>query len=75
MFETITDAKSHEKALKYYEIKKKVVGADKNDDVEVLYHKAVLNPNEELVSEFIQINSELNVMDEGYKNLIKVGGC
>jgi len=73
VFETITDEKSHEKALKYYEIKKKVVGADKNDDVEVLYHKAILNPNEELVTEFVQINNELNVMDDGYKNLIKVG--
>ncbi|MFX1478834.1 MAG: tetratricopeptide repeat protein [Promethearchaeota archaeon] len=69
----IAEKKSHEKALKYYEIKKKVLGEDRNDQVEVLFHKAVINPNEELVSEFIQIMGKLSIMDYGYGNLVNVG--
>ena len=43
--EDIVTKENHNEALKYYEKKKNIIGDDINDNVEVLFHKVIANPN------------------------------
>ncbi len=66
---------SHEKAILYYEKKKKILN-DKyniNDDVEVLYHKVKSTPNEYLVAFFLSISNIIQPVHYGFKRLIDIG--
>jgi len=71
--EDISDRKSHDKAIKYYEKKKEILGEDIDDDVEVLYHKVKTNPNDILVDEFLEIKDKAQPVHYAFKRLIKVG--
>ncbi|MGB5910224.1 MAG: tetratricopeptide repeat protein, partial [Promethearchaeia archaeon] len=63
----------HEKAIKYYEKKKEIIGENVNDAVEVLYHKVKSNPSEELVDEFLEIKKKVQPVHYGFRRLIDVG--
>jgi len=70
--EPLTDDKSHEKALQYYQRKSKKFKDDLQDDIEVLFHKVKLNPSEGLVDEFLAIANNIAQFDYGHKRLIDV---
>jgi tetratricopeptide (TPR) repeat protein len=67
--ENLTDKDDHTKAIKYYEKKKKT---SVFDEIEILYHKASLNPSEELVNEFLAIANSIVQFEYGHKRLINV---
>ncbi|MHA1931110.1 MAG: tetratricopeptide repeat protein, partial [Promethearchaeota archaeon] len=64
---------SHEKATEYYERKREIFGELIDEAVEVLYHKAKSNPNEELVEEILEIKKKIQPVHYGFKRLIDVG--
>ena len=68
----LTNEKSHEKAIKYYERKRKKYVDIITDDIEVLFHKAILSPTEELVNKFLIIVNKIDQFDYRYKSLIDV---
>lgn len=70
--EIFTDENCHERALQYYETKRKKYGVDIFDEIEVLFHKAKLNPSEELVSEFLAIANNIGQFEYEHKRLINV---
>ena len=70
--EIFTDKSCHEKALQYYERKRKKFGVDIFDEIEVIFHKAKLNPSEELVNEFLAITNNIEQFEYGHKRLIDV---
>jgi tetratricopeptide (TPR) repeat protein len=70
--ESQTDVKSHEFALKYYEIKTKKFESNLQDDIEILFHKVKLNPTDELVNEFLTITNEIGQFDFTHGRLIDI---
>jgi len=72
VFITLTDKKHHEKAIQYYEKKSKKFKGDLYNDIEVLFHKAKLNPSEELVNEFLTIANSIEQFDYSHKRLIDI---
>ena len=68
----LTDETCHKGALQYYETKRKKFGVDILDDIEVLFHKAKLNPTEELVNEFLAIANSLKEFEFKHKRMIDV---
>ncbi|MFX1572413.1 MAG: tetratricopeptide repeat protein, partial [Promethearchaeota archaeon] len=70
--EGLTDKESHEKALKYYEIKKKEYGDDFTDEIEILFHNTKLNPSEELVNQFLIAIHNITQVDYRFKRLVDV---
>ncbi|MFX1363584.1 MAG: tetratricopeptide repeat protein [Promethearchaeota archaeon] len=73
ILETQVDKKSHEYALKYYEVKTKKINGDILDDIEILFHKVKVNPTEELINEFLSIANSIDQLDEHHKRLIDIG--
>ena len=71
---SLADEKSHQKALQYYEKKLKKSRGDIRDEIEILFHKAKLEPSEELVNEFLAMGNNIEQFDYGYKRLIDVAG-
>ena len=71
--EDIADRESHDKAVKYYEKKKEIIGEDIDDAVEILYHKVKSNPNDNLIDEFLEIRYKIQPLHYGFKQLINVG--
>ncbi len=67
------DEKCHEKALQYYKHKKKICGTDSNDDVEVLYHRAKIKPDVNVLTNFLTIYRQIYPRTYGYQRLIDVG--
>jgi tetratricopeptide (TPR) repeat protein len=67
-----TDEKHHENAINYYEIKVKKFKDDLLDKIEVLFHKAKLNPTEEIVTEFLAIANNIEQFDYRHKRLIDI---
>ncbi|MFX0083026.1 MAG: tetratricopeptide repeat protein [Candidatus Hodarchaeota archaeon] len=67
-----TNEKHHENAIKYYEKKGKNFKDDLLDKIEVLFHKAKLNPTEELVTEFLAIANNIEQFDYSHKRLIDI---
>jgi tetratricopeptide (TPR) repeat protein len=67
------DKESHEKALNYYYKKKECLNNNYRieNDLEVLFHKTRLNPNEELVKDFSEISKKL--LPIHYKRLTEIG--
>ena len=65
----LTDEKHHENAINYYVYKFK---DDLFDKIEVLFHKAKLNPTEELVTEFLAIANNIEQFDNRHKRLIDI---
>jgi len=74
VLEIMTDEKCHEKAISYYERKRKKYGENLNDDIELLFHKVKLSPTEDLVNEFFAIVNLIEQFDYKYKRLIDVAG-
>ncbi len=70
--ESLTDEESHEKAILYYEIKKKKYGDNLSDDIEILFHNSKLNPSEKLVNEFLIVVNKIDQVDYRYKRLIDI---
>ncbi|MFW9879448.1 MAG: hypothetical protein ACFFG0_40745, partial [Candidatus Thorarchaeota archaeon] len=52
-FGALADEISHKQAIKYYETKRNKYDENLNDVIEMLFHKAKLEPNEELVNKFL----------------------
>ncbi|NVM37748.1 MAG: tetratricopeptide repeat protein [Candidatus Lokiarchaeota archaeon] len=73
ILEILADETCHERALQYYETKRKKFRADILDDIEVLFHKAKLNPTEELVNEFLTIANNIEQFEFRHKRMIDVG--
>ncbi|MFX1311151.1 MAG: tetratricopeptide repeat protein [Promethearchaeota archaeon] len=71
--ESLTDKESDEKALKYYEIKKKKYGDTLSDDIEILFHNAKISPSEKLVDEFLIVVNKVDQVDYHYKRIIDIG--
>jgi tetratricopeptide (TPR) repeat protein len=67
-----TDEKHHENAIKYYEKKAIKFKDDLFDNIEVLFHKAKINPTEELVTEFLAIANNIEQFDYRHKRLIDI---
>jgi len=72
VLETLAEDKHHENALNYYEQKGKIFKSNIFDEIEILYHKATLNPSEELVNEFLTIANNIEQFDERHKRLIDI---
>ncbi len=72
ILEILADETCHERALQYYEIKRKKFRPDILDDIEVLFHKVKLNPTEELVNEFLTIANNIEQFEYRHKRLIDV---
>ena len=70
----LADEESHKKALLYYEKKDKKFKGDILDEIEVLFHKAKLNPSEELVNEFLAVANSIQQFEYEHKRLIDVAG-
>ncbi len=70
--EILTDKNCHEKAISYYESKRKKYGENLNDDIELLFHKVKVNPTEDLVNEFFAIVNLIDQFDYKYRRLISV---
>jgi tetratricopeptide (TPR) repeat protein len=70
--EIFVDENCHEKAIQYYERKRKKLGVNIFDEIEIIYHKAKLNPSEELVNEFLAIANSIEQFEYGHKRLINV---
>ena len=68
----LTDEKHHENAINYYENKDKKFKDDLFDKIEVLFHKAKLNPTEELVTDFLAIANSIEQFDYRHKRLIDI---
>lgn len=62
----------NENALNYYENKFKRFKEDLFDKIEVLFHKAKINPTEELVTEFLAIANNIEQFDYRHKRLIDI---
>ena len=71
--EDIADSENHNKAIKYYEKKKELIGEKVDDAVEILYHKLKSYPPDNLVAEFLEIKSKIQPVHYGFKRLINVG--
>ncbi len=71
---SLADKKSHKKALQYYEKKDEKFRGELLDEIEVLFHKAKLNPSEELVNEFLAVANSVEQFDYEHKRLIDVAG-
>ncbi len=72
ILEILADETCHERALQYYETKRKKFDADILDDIEVLFHKVKLNPTEELVNKFLTIANNIEQFDHRHKRLIDI---
>ncbi len=72
VLETLANENNHERAIKYYKNKKKKWKVDILDDIEVLFHKAKLNPTHGLVDEFLTIANNIEQFDFRHKRLIDV---
>ena len=70
--EDIATSENHNEALNYYEKKKYINGEDVNDDVEVLFHKVTVNPNEKFIDDLLGIKKKLQPFHYGFKRLIDV---
>jgi tetratricopeptide (TPR) repeat protein len=73
LLHTLTDDEHHENAINYYENKEKKIKGDLFEKIEILFHKAKINPNEELVSEFLAIANSIEQFDYRHKRLIDIG--
>ena len=71
--EDIAESENHEKAISYYEEKKKLLGENIDDEVEILFHKVKSNPTEGLVSEILELKNKIQPIHYGFKRLIDVG--
>ena len=69
---TLTNEIHHENALNYYRNKAKKFIDDLLDNIEILFHKAKLNPTEELVTEFLAIANSIEQFDYTHKRLIDI---
>jgi tetratricopeptide (TPR) repeat protein len=67
------DPNSHKKAIEYYKKKASEYGDNINNKVEILFHKAQLNPTVSLIEEFIALSREIKPKNQGYKRLIDIG--
>ncbi len=72
ILEILADETCHERALQYYETKRKKFGPDILDDIEVLVHKVKLNPTEELVNEFLTFTNNIEQFEYRHRRLIDV---
>lgn len=72
VMETITDKKNHEKAIKYYERKRKQYGNFLTDEIEVLFHKTKVNLTKQLVNEFFLLITKIDEFASKYKRLLNV---
>jgi tetratricopeptide (TPR) repeat protein len=72
ILEILTLVKHHKKAIKYYEKKLRRRKDDIQDQIELLYHKAKINPSEELVNEFLAIANNIMQFNFKHKRLIDI---
>ncbi|MFX0037316.1 MAG: tetratricopeptide repeat protein [Candidatus Hermodarchaeota archaeon] len=71
-FEIISDEECHENAIRYYEKKKKRYKEDLNEEIEILFHRANLNPTKELVDQFLSIINRIDEFDYRTIRLINI---
>jgi tetratricopeptide (TPR) repeat protein len=72
VLESQADEKCHEFALKYYEIKAKIIRGNLQDDIEALFHKVKLNPTNELINEFLNMANKIGQFDNSHGRLIDI---
>ncbi len=72
VLENLPDEQYHENALRYYEKKRIKFKIDIEDEIEILYHKANLNPTEELVNQFLTMVSQVDQFEFVHIRLIDV---
>jgi tetratricopeptide (TPR) repeat protein len=73
VLETQADEKCHEFALKYYEKKTKKLKGNLQDEIEILFHKATLNPTDELVNQFLTMTNGIEQFDISHSRLVDIG--
>ena len=72
VLEILPDEQYHENALQYYVKKKNKFRINIADEIEILYHKANLNPTEELVNHFLTMVSQIDQFEHVHTRLIDV---
>ncbi|MFX0023915.1 MAG: tetratricopeptide repeat protein [Candidatus Hermodarchaeota archaeon] len=72
IIEAFTDKRNHEKAIQYYEKKLRRLKDNIQDEIEILYHKAKINPSEDLVNEFLSLANNIGEFDIRHRRLINI---
>ncbi|MFX1478028.1 MAG: tetratricopeptide repeat protein [Promethearchaeota archaeon] len=67
---------NHDFAIRYYEKKRELLKEEYsiNDEVEVLFHKVQIAPEESLVALFLEVSKKTHPVHDGFRRLIDIGG-
>ncbi|MHA1280253.1 MAG: tetratricopeptide repeat protein, partial [Candidatus Helarchaeota archaeon] len=69
----VAESTNHEKAIKYYEKKRKILGETIDDAVEMLYHQLRVKINTQLREAFLELSEKIKPVHLGFKRMIDIG--
>ncbi|MFX1279226.1 MAG: tetratricopeptide repeat protein [Promethearchaeota archaeon] len=69
---TLASEENHRLAMQYYTVKINKYGENLTDEIELLFHKVKIKPNEQLVNEFLSISQSLQEIDNKFRRLIDI---
>ncbi|MFX1380356.1 MAG: tetratricopeptide repeat protein [Promethearchaeota archaeon] len=72
VIEPLINKRNHEKVIKYYEKKLRRLKDNVQDEIEILFHKAKVNPSEDLVNQFLLIANSIEEFEYTHKRLIDI---